>query len=423
MRSTISFFPYRPSTTRQPRSFASRIYIYTTNIPLRHRHQCTSPKNKTMPKYAALDTRVALYIWDPQRLPDYVASSSNPHMPDSRHNTEPVAEEYFKGQEGVNFLGSAMPFYLINAGSDLFSKTRQPVTDSVTSGYQTDHTLDNQSSTAAGNISTPGSASLFSPDAIKDCADEDMDVDSSLSSLHSSMFSSPAAADESNRRNLLGKSHHVNYSTHSDHIWIADTFGGSQRNRPRGRSITPAISYVRTGPAPRKPIMSPKPIKVQIDFSQKSFPPSLENREKEDICVNIFYNGELTHSRLFRALTIRSSTLDEKQPSFSGRRVDTSIEVPWVILPLSQEQDRSEAHEHLSFEERWNKVNCFLLQEAGKWGTDGKFDTFRTPMGEYLEELAKKPVPESMKDKGMVGAKAGIIDVRNRICSCLSTKY
>lgn len=101
---------------------------------------------------------------------------------------------------------------------------------------------------------------------------------------------------------------------------------------------------------------------------------------------------------------------DERFQHYSGRRIDTHLEAPWVILPLSHDaatkHDRIEAP---SFEKRWNEINQVLLVEADAWGKHGRD---RSVMGEYLEELAKKSIPESLKaPKYEEGKGAGIIDV------------
>jgi hypothetical protein len=155
---------------------------------------------------------------------------------------------------------------------------------------------------------------------------------------------------------------------------------------------------------------------------------SIYTNNAHDICVNIFYNGEFAYSKVLRSRTASSYTAEEKEKHFCGRRVDTNLEVPWVVLPATQD-DASTAGTPRgcsSFEDRWNMVNQLLLTEADEWGRTGKYDMFRAPVGEYLEELSKKPVPESMKKQGTMGHKAGIIDVSNRAhfkVYCTDTRY
>lgn len=60
------------------------------------------------------------------------------------------------------------------------------------------------------------------------------------------------------------------------------------------------------------------------------------------------------------------------------------------------------------FEATWNNVNKALLKEADNWGYYGRF---RSPMGEYLEELSKRAAPKFQTYDPCGGAQAGIIDV------------
>jgi hypothetical protein len=73
----------------------------------------------------------------------------------------------------------------------------------------------------------------------------------------------------------------------------------------------------------------------------------------------------------------------------------------------------------LGFEERWNKTNRMLLAEADEWG---QYGIFRSPMGEYLEELSKRPIPESARNL-RDGDGAGIIDVVYSENICLLERH
>ena len=179
---------------------------------------------------------------------------------------------------------------------------------------------------------------------------------------------------------------------------------------PRGWNIfNPKIIPNKTTDTIPKPILSPIPIKVQIRVSKPTFMQSLIGQEKQDICVNIFYNGEFTHSNIYRAQTMRSSTADEKQPSFSGRRIDTTLEIPWVVVPFSNTSKGQTGG--TNFSARWNTINDLLSKEAAKWDIEEKTTNGRTPMGTYLENLSKLPVPSSFETANMGGGGIGVIDV------------
>ena len=42
-----------------------------------------------------------------------------------------------------------------------------------------------------------------------------------------------------------------------------------------------------------KPITSPKPITVIVDLSRKSFMTSLFAKQRQELCITIYYNGTL----------------------------------------------------------------------------------------------------------------------------------
>ncbi len=87
-----------------------------------------------------------------------------------------------------------------------------------------------------------------------------------------------------------------------------------------------------------KPITTPKPLKIRIDCTNKSFFRSLVNKQPEDICANIFYNGEFVFSKVLRSKTCRSAH-EDGHPEISGRRVGVGLEVPWIILPIDTERE------------------------------------------------------------------------------------
>lgn len=166
-----------------------------------------------------------------------------------------------------------------------------------------------------------------------------------------------------------------------------------------------------------KPITTAVPVMVELSLSKNSFMESIITNDAQDICVNVFFNGQFTSSRVFRSHTAEHFTAEQKDQFFGGRRIDTHLEVPWVILPVTNDDTSpsEKSHESSSFEDRWDKVNQLLLQEAHEWGRAGKYKMFRSPVGEYLAELSKKPVPQNMKNGGTVGRQGGIIDVSKQI--------
>jgi hypothetical protein len=131
-----------------------------------------------MPTYGIHDTAVKLYMWNPHQPAEQVGRKT-PIDPACGRAGEPLKEEYFNDQEGVDFLGFDMPFFLVNAGRELFFKTPQ----------------------ASSAITE---AELIHGEGVQPPADEsDDDADSSLSTISSSMFAdlSPQGFEESTTQN------------------------------------------------------------------------------------------------------------------------------------------------------------------------------------------------------------------------------
>jgi hypothetical protein len=394
-----------------------------------------------MPKYHALDTAVKLYVWDPQQPINTSNTLSNdgqalisngqqrdvssvpfsifdgvpaptkspPADPAFGYDVDVVSEEYFEGQEGVDFLCHDMPFFLVNAGKELFEPPQLSFGHSGSISQENDALMLDQH---CGNSTLSSFVSTSLENAIEAPADgaHDVDAESNLSDISSSLFtprieSSPGPeargtivddepSKSSKARMMLAIS-----------ILKLEIAGA----KPQSKRELHLEEYEARKKGPRqfisKPITGPKPIKISVDLSKKSFAPSLFNNQAQEVCINIFYNGELTHSRVVRA----AMKEDDKHLIFSGRRVEALLEVPWVVRPNWQSSDGYSKVTTSGFEDRWNRVNQLLFGEADEWRRYGKH---RSPMGEYLEELSKKAIPESVKnlERG-AGNKMGIIDV------------
>lgn len=161
-----------------------------------------------------------------------------------------------------------------------------------------------------------------------------------------------------------------------------------------------------------KPITTPIAINVQVEWSIKTYPKCFNTGENLDICINVFYNGEFAHSRVYRAETVRNSTAEEKQPNFSGMRVDFKKEVPFIVLPLNAGLAKTTQRRAVAdLDQGWKTINTLLLAEAQQWGRHGKYDQFRSPVGEYLEEISNMPMPEDLAKTRDGDRNIGIIDV------------
>src|SRR3954468_8857058 len=88
------------------------------------------------------------------------------------------------------------------------------------------------------------------------------------------------------------------------------------------------------------------------------------------LCVNIFFNGELAQSRIVKHSCLHGPTDIDKFQIYSGRRVDTHLEVPWVIA-IDGCEESTEVTSPSSFEARWDQINQLLAVEANEWGKHG----------------------------------------------------
>ena len=200
-------------------------------------------KTSTMPRYHCLDTEVQLCTWDPlscQSVLDSYNSATQtqarhlhstltselstpkdvsafnrgipPYNPARSRKVERLTEEYFKGCEGLDFLGCDAPFFLIHAGNDPSDDTHsaEPLMRTNNSLYQ-DHKASLESSERLTGTPFPRSSTTtkVAPDIPhvnstanggnqyqNDSNEVSLSSDgSSLSNLSSTVFFSPDAGD------------------------------------------------------------------------------------------------------------------------------------------------------------------------------------------------------------------------------------
>ena len=161
---------------------------------------------------------------------------------------------------------------------------------------------------------------------------------------------------------------------------------------------------------------TPKPLKVVLKLSDKSFlrPLSGGSDMRQDICVNIFFNGEFNTSEII-SYSVWSGKGNSQCQYYGGRRIEIRREVPWVIDFTAEHCDESLRHRKdgsvkFSSSQRWQKLADLLRNEAEKWGKDDS--GYRNPTADYLEMIAKKPMPSELdtsQDPG--GARFGVIDI------------
>jgi hypothetical protein len=161
-----------------------------------------------MPRYHTLGSAVVLCSWDPafKAEKDYNRnelsnSSSKPSTaahqaalppkstrlhtdgPAAGYLTEDIREEYFDGQEGVDFISNCMPFFLIHAGADLFAPPQSSHKDHR-SRQQTPQVVDDQAEQRS-SASKNGTMPINTPT-------EGSETESILSSISSTRFASEA---------------------------------------------------------------------------------------------------------------------------------------------------------------------------------------------------------------------------------------
>lgn len=138
--STNSFLSQ--SKTCNYTSWVKSLTRSSLHLPLVYFYPGHNPQYySNMPRYHALEASVSLSVWAPG--PEFADVSSAPLMtsqariknrrnkPANPANGQPVVvldEDAFVGQEGVSFLGPAMPFFLVDSGKNLFQDT--PATNS-----------------------------------------------------------------------------------------------------------------------------------------------------------------------------------------------------------------------------------------------------------------------------------------------------
>lgn len=105
--------------------------------------------------------------------------------PAAGYTAEEIREEYFEGQEGVDFIGSCMPFFLVHAGADLFPPPRTAI-DAQLICQRTPGVTKDQ--VEPRSIASNGSLSVDTPS-------KGSETESVLSSISSARFASLAEFD------------------------------------------------------------------------------------------------------------------------------------------------------------------------------------------------------------------------------------
>lgn len=133
---------YSPFRTRPP---PSSHHTTTHNVALQFD---STVHSASMPEYLAAKAAVSLMVTDLLPVPEPNATAGNHLLREDLHvdSLQPASREikqyqrgevrkatetFFKGHDGVEFLGTDMPFYLVNAGLDLFRSRLTPNSGNV----------------------------------------------------------------------------------------------------------------------------------------------------------------------------------------------------------------------------------------------------------------------------------------------------
>ena len=206
-----------------------------------------------MPKYHSLETAIKLSISSPQRtrLPT--------NGPAARYLSEDLKEQYFEGQEGVDFLGNCMPFFLIRAGQDLNASQYQSAP------------RDDQSDVPF---------SIFDKDAEpSNTPTSSADTDSFLSSVSTSRFALGSSPITGEYGAIYGARKSCAVPYWRKILILAGAGLGAHELRSNQNG---SISHKSPTVAVSKPGVTAKPIQVVIDLSQKSFMPSILTGAKQE---------------------------------------------------------------------------------------------------------------------------------------------
>lgn len=139
-----------------------------------------------MPVHGPTKTKVTLFTWDPRQGQD----DPNDEAANGNRAIQPLREEWFEGQEGLQFFDSkaVLPYYLVNAGRSLiFDTTPQ----SSPAALQTLHALveklklERPTIELAATSCDPQSSSQLE---VPETQNLDIDADTTLSSIQTSVL-------------------------------------------------------------------------------------------------------------------------------------------------------------------------------------------------------------------------------------------
>ena len=170
------------------------------------------------------------------------------------------------------------------------------------------------------------------------------------------------------------------------------------------RLSPPVQSTTKTSACERR--LTPHDLSLTVTLNKDSFVPEYEGTKRQDVQIDVFYNGKFTASSLVRAHDIWDPS--QLFRSFSGVRTGRFSEHAWMIVP--GEHENHQTNQTATRQERWKSIGNSLRREADLRGFDKHGD--RSVVGEYLESLASYPMPPALSEVPYITSRSmGIIDV------------
>ncbi|KAF1988647.1 hypothetical protein K402DRAFT_28529 [Aulographum hederae CBS 113979] len=343
-----------------------------------------------MPNFAGVNAKVHLLVCDlAKTTTTYLEqkkcenATKNAAIAEDALQTGRILQETHIADDGrrVQFLGEYMdmPFLIVQAGAELFKETKDEGIQ-VGSGknvFQRSHIDRRGPVMSAPRMSASETAS----------ADSEQPIGKGIASKASQRRSSRHGS-------------HTEYSVHGS--------TSQDEGSVSAQAIHPLLARKTYAPE-----VIPKALALQISLSRASFIKSAKpgNNRRQDIKIDVFFNGELSHSRYVAA---RVKEEDLKSVIFAGSRVEIMVERAWIICPKTQNPDGSlregKKGTMQTANERWRDFGDALRKEADRYGVDRRGE--RAPLGQYLMALADMKMPKAvdgMQIKG--GPKFGIVDV------------
>jgi hypothetical protein len=145
----------------------------------------------------------------------------------------------------------------------------------------------------------------------------------------------------------------------------ANTSSSSHRQTRRRVSIAEQILF---SPLTIESLLSsggPYALALQLKIYEESFQ---KRGTREDIRYDVFYNGQLTHSDYIAFPLLFEQDGERKfiTTTFSGLRIDTYTEHPWILVPVGLspigEIPTGERVQKTPDQVRWSSIGASILQ-------------------------------------------------------------